>query len=628
MITPSNPWNVISPAELPRINGMLPAIPAQLPLPLPPLANDDIFQPLAQPFPRPSISVNPFSFLSAANDDTFRRTTGAVAQPGSGINLFPSVSAPPTFQPFAFPITPFPTTSQPFYSPFAPAPPSLPPFAVQPPQVMTTPPVGPTQAVGAIQPGPVWSNDLKKLFHQNKAIIYAINIRTFGAFDKNNDNRISHQPGENGTFLSAVRRLDELVSLGVNTIHLLPINPIGKTKRFGDGGSLYAPSDFHSLNPQFATPGNGMNVEDEARIFINECHKRGIHVMVDVPSCASIELAKTRPDLILKDANGRPLIPTNWVDIVMFKSDKALQDYFEGFFNLMNRIGVDGYRVDVARSRPLWFWQHFIGKNPDKAWLAETYCEEDQSPLANLPRDIPEDLLRAGFDSIYGQWHIFDSMANATEYRNYLLSSRAMFQRASATGGNDKSFIGSFLTHDDELTLMDKGGVPLCLLASGLMATQPWTNPYMLDGFTTGYVDRLDIFSFVPRHEGSHPEIGLFLKRMFQLRQAYEPILDQGLYIPIPVSGNRNDQIIAFARHANGKTLLTVANMDLNSRQIGSLHIPGLSPLQPMANLAPEYGRPSRFVPGQDQLSVNLGPGRFHVFEINTPNLPRQLPAY
>jgi glycosidase len=494
--------------------------------------------------------------------------------------------------------------------------------------LLTKPP-----GVNAVQPQPQvqwrWQNDLKQMFHRNEAVIYALNVRTFGAQDKNKDGHISVRLGENGTFLSAINQLDQLVTLGVNTVHVLPINPIGQTKRLGNGGSLYAPSDYHRLNPEFDTPGNNLDAIQEARLFVEECHKRGIHVMVDVPSCASADLAKTRPELILKDKNGKTLTPTNWIDIVMFKNDDALRQYFEGFFDLMaNKVGVDGFRVDVARARTIPFWQHFIGKYPDKAWLAESYCEEDQSPLKNLPRDIPEDLLKAGFDSFYGQFHIFHSMNNAKEYMDYLLSNRAMFQRASKAGGNDKSFIGSFLTHDDP-SLMEHGGVPMCLLASGLMATQPWTNPYILDGFTTGYTGDFDIFNYVPQHKGNHPEIGLFLKHMLMLRKAYGPVLTQGSFIPIPVQGNDpNNQVIAFARQAAGKTLLIVANKDINARQKATLNIPGLNPSQAIRNLVPSYGRPSYFNPGLHQLSVDLGPGRFHMFEINTPGLTQKLKAY
>jgi glycosidase len=489
--------------------------------------------------------------------------------------------------------------------------------------------------VGAVQPAyssrTVWHNDLKRMFHKNQAVIYALNIRTFGAKDKNMDGRISPMLGENGTFLSSVNNLDQLVALGVNTIHLLPINPIGQTRRLGAAGSLYAPSDYHSINPEFDTPGNQTNALQEARQFVGECHKRNIHVMVDVPSCASEDLARTRPDLILKDRNGNKLTPTNWVDIVMFKNDDVLRQYYEGFFDLMaNQVGVDGFRVDVARARTTDFWKHFTSKYADKAWLAESYCEEDQSPLKNLPRDIPEALLKSGFDSMYGQFHIFHAMRNAQEYIDYLLSNRAMFQRASQQGGNDKSFIGSFLTHDDP-SLMEHGGAPMSILASGLMASQPWTNPYILDGFTTGYTGDFDIFNFVGQHKGTHPEIGLFMKHMLSLRSnpQYGPALTQGSFTPIPVNSNVADnQVIAFARQANGKTLLVVANKDINARSTATLSIPGMTAFQPLNNLAPSYGRPSQFFPGVNQLEVDLGPGRFHVFEINTPLLSQYLPTY
>jgi hypothetical protein len=60
-------------------------------------------------------------------------------------------------------------------------------------------------------------------------------------------------------------------------------------------------------------------------------------------------------------------------------------------------------------------------------------------------------------------------------------------------------------------------------------------------------------------------------------------------------------------------------------KQKATLNIPGLNHSQPMINLVPGYGRPSYFYPGNNQLSVDLGPGRFHVFEINTPNLADDL---
>jgi glycosidase len=362
---------------------------------------------------------------------------------------------------------------------------------------------------------------------------------------------------------------------------------------------------------------------------------------VDVPSCASIDLAEKYPNLVKRDEHGNPRVPTDWVDIVMFKNGPEVKDYYAPFFDLMaNKVGVDGFRCDVARARDQDFWKHFTSKYSDKAWLAESYCEEDQSPLQNIPRDTPEKFLTHGFDSIYGQLHIFPGMTNANEYRDYLLSSHAMFQRAGELKGQTpKSMIGSFLTHDDP-SLMGKGGALMSLLSSGLMTTQPYTNPYILDGFTTGFKGDFDIFRFSPKPIGDHPEIGRFMKQMLTLRKEYEPILSQGKYIPIPTHGGPNNQIIAFARQmppqegetkknaAPSKTLLVIANKDINADQAASLEIPGLSEKQPLNNLAPSYGGASWMRPSNNKLDVKLAPGRFYVFEIDTPDLSKKLPSY
>jgi glycosidase len=475
-------------------------------------------------------------------------------------------------------------------------------------------------------------NELKQLFQSNQAVVYALNIRTFGAHDDNADGRINPELGESGTFRSAIPKLDELSQLGVNCIHLLPINPIGEKQRLGEGGSLYAPSDFHSINPEFGTL-------DDARAFIQAAHQKGLKVMVDVPSCASIDLGDKYPNLIKRDEDGNPRVPTTWKDIEMMGNGPEVQAYYEPFFDLMaNKVGVDGFRCDVARARDQAFWKHFTAKYSDKAWLAESYCEEDQSPLQNIPRDTPEKFLTHGFDSIYGQFHIFPGMTNANEYRDYLLSSHAMFQRAGVLRDNPpKSFIGSFLTHDDP-SLMGKGGALMCILSSGLMTTQPYTNPYILDGFTTGFKGDFDIFRFSPKPEGHDPEIGRFMKQMLSLRKTYEPIFSQGTYIPIPTKGGPNNQIIAFARQApmddtdkkaqSSKTLLVVANKDINSDESATLSIPGLKENQPLKNLAPDYGGVSWMKPSANRLDVKLSPGRFYVFEINTPDLGKKLPTY
>ena len=121
----------------------------------------------------------------------------------------------------------------------------------------------------AVMNNGVWSNDLKNLFLKNQAIILAINIRSFNAVDKNKNDIIETDKGDiAGNFVNAVKRLNEISSYGVNTLHLLPITPVGKIKAIGTAGSLYAISDFTKLNPQLDDPANDLSVEEEARNFI------------------------------------------------------------------------------------------------------------------------------------------------------------------------------------------------------------------------------------------------------------------------------------------------------------------------------------------------------------------------
>ena len=222
--------------------------------------------------------------------------------------------------------------------------------------------------VGAINPAdssaPVFINRLKAMLRSGEAQVFAMNMRTFGAEDINHDGVISPNLGESGTFLRAEQKLDALKSMGFNVLHVLPILPVGRLNRLGTAGSVYAPSSYQQINPELNVPGNGLNVFQEFQHFIQEAHKRGIHVMVDVPSCASEDLAEAHPELVAVDREGNRRTPGTWIDVVAFENNLAFQDYMEPFFQMMDEAGVDGFRCDIGRFRTDAFWQHFISKIP------------------------------------------------------------------------------------------------------------------------------------------------------------------------------------------------------------------------------------------------------------------------
>ena len=495
-----------------------------------------------------------------------------------------------------------------------------------------------------------YKNDLRTLFLTNSAKILAMIPRTFNAKDSDGNEYINGNE-QHGTFLNAIERLDEVQKDGFNTLHVLPINPPGLSNSMGTAGSVYAPSDMLKLDPMLIDKNDPRSDIEQFKAFVDACHDRGIRVMVDMPSCASYDLYNAKPELMAHERNGLAKTPQGWYDIRMFEPwedegkrtlNPELLEYHRKFVDMMIDAGVDGIRADVARAKPVEFWDIIIPyshkRDPEFAWLAETYTYEDASPQANMPYDRPEDSLRAGFDAYYGQYHIFHEWNTAKELHDYVIDNLNMSYRVE----KGKSLIGSFATHDD-ISPMNHGGKVFCNLTTGLQVTLPMLNPYFVDGFQSGdkydykyrnkisdetmtdnhemtvHQSKLDIFNLSRKPGGDDPEIGKFMTSAFELRDKYSDVLKRGSYIILDKKKDKLDQVIAFARHRQGRTLLVVANKNVNRRLACKIEVPSLKQDQKLENLLPSYGEDSKFQVSQGELAVDLGPGRIHVFEIDTP---------
>lgn len=68
----------------------------------------------------------------------------------------------------------------------------------------------------------------------------------------------------------AIGKLDYLQTLGINAVELMPIQEFDGNKSWG-----YNPNHYFALDKAYGTP-------EKYKEFINECHKRGIAVIVDV----------------------------------------------------------------------------------------------------------------------------------------------------------------------------------------------------------------------------------------------------------------------------------------------------------------------------------------------------------
>lgn len=523
-----------------------------------------------------------------------------------------------------------------------------------------------------------WKNNLMGQLRNNEATIMAVIPRTMNAKDVDGNGLIQGNE-TSGNFVNAVERLDEFKSLGINTLHILPIHPPGKTKAMGTAGSLYAPDDFLRFDPELVDE----NPPEEAKkaieaiyrqrtgrdllkmdkndpdvafaqcqYFVDECHKRGISAMLDLPSCVSVDFSKRHPEMMAKEKDGSDKTPGGWRDIRMMSPweneekrilNKDLVELHRKYIDMCVGLGMDGIRADVGRAKPVEFWNVIIpysrSKDPEFGWLAETYTYEDASPQLNMPHDRPEDLLKAGFDTIYGQWHIFNQWTKADDLYSYVKENIDMSNRMT---DGQRGVIGSFSTHDDQ-SPMFYGGAPWVMLTSTLQSTLPQLSPYFVDGVQSGdyylypyegmqnpetstdtnectvHKGRLDIFNNSRKPGGNNPEIGQYIAAAMGLKSGpYKEIINKGSFVVLETG---NPEVIAYARHLNGKTLLTVVNRNVNYRNSASININGFKKGQKLENLLPAYSSKSQFQTEDGKLIVDLAPSRAHVFEIDTPNI-------
>ena len=518
-----------------------------------------------------------------------------------------------------------------------------------------------------------YKNNLRTMIQNNESVMMAIVPRTFTAKDLNGDDIVMLKEGEkNGTFLSAIERLDELKKDGINTIHILPIHPMGKKNAQGTAGSLYAPEKFVNddghlaIDPMLIDKNDPRTPDEQFKALIDECHKRNIKVMLDLPSCASVDMFEAEPELMAYGRNGEEKTPQGWTDIRMFEPwadeaertlNPALMEMHKQFVDSCIDLGIDGIRADVARAKPTEFWDELISyshkKDPEFAWLAESYTYECASPMINMPYDRPEDLLNAGFDEYYGQYHIFHDWRNASEFNDYIKFNLDLSHKLPA----GKSVIGSFLTHDDSSSMIH-GGENFCKLTTILQSTIPMCNPYYIDGFQTGdYYDyqyrnkdnvetwttkadpktgeqvpkydmnehryRLALFNISRQPGGDCPDIERVMKGAMEMRAKNLDVLADrnSSFIELDKREDKNDQIITYARHNNGRTILVVANKNPNRNVSGIIEIPGLKADQKLVNMVPEYGEKSEFQVNSNEMKVNLAPADAYVFEIDTPNI-------
>lgn len=194
-----------------------------------------------------------------------------------------------------------------------------------------------SEAVGR----PAWVDD---------AVIYEVFVRQFT---------------EEGTFRAMIPRLQELKDLGVTTLWLMPIHPIGEARRKGTLGSPYAIRDFKAVNPDLGT-------DADFRALVDSVHAHGMYLIIDlVANHTAFDNAWTadRPDWYTQNEEGEIIHPegTDWTDVADLNYDnpEMRAAMIDAMRYWVEEFDIDGYRCDVAGEVPGDFWREAIAELRD-----------------------------------------------------------------------------------------------------------------------------------------------------------------------------------------------------------------------------------------------------------------------
>lgn len=178
---------------------------------------------------------------------------------------------------------------------------------------------------------------------------------------------------EAGNFQAVYDDLGRIKDLGVDIIYFLPINPIGEVARKGSVGSPYAIKDYRLINKDLGT------VEDFYNL-INKAHDLGMKVMIDIVfnhTSRDSTLLKEHPEYFYYRDGKLANRVGDWSDVGDLDLDNEdVRKYLIDTLIMYAKLGVDGFRCDVAPLVPLSFWLEAVEAvdkvNNEMIWLSES----------------------------------------------------------------------------------------------------------------------------------------------------------------------------------------------------------------------------------------------------------------
>ncbi|MFB2837079.1 alpha-amylase family glycosyl hydrolase [Floridanema evergladense] len=216
----------------------------------------------------------------------------------------------------------------------------------------------------------VWKHDDKPLPPDHALVIYEMHIADFSGGEPDRYVR--------GKYKHVVEKLDYLCDLGINAIELMPVKEYP-----GDYSWGYNPRYFFATESSYGTTA-------ELKALIDECHARGIRVLMDGiynHSEASSPLTQIDHDYWYHHSPRDP--GNNWGPEFNYEHyDENYQSYPARWFigdtikYWIREYHLDGIRYDAARQIANYDFMHWITQEAKKT--------AGTKPFINIAEHIPE----------------------------------------------------------------------------------------------------------------------------------------------------------------------------------------------------------------------------------------------
>ena len=351
------------------------------------------------------------------------------------------------------------------------------------------------------------------------------------------------QFSESGDFAGVVNRLDALQALGVNTLWLMPVHPVGNKHRKGKLGSPYSVRDYYGVNPNFGT-------KEDFQELVQEVHERGMRLILGMVlnhSSWDNPLINDHPDWYTQNEAGEIITPNDdWTDVADFNYDNPeLRQYMIDMLKYwVDDMQVDGFRFDVAELVPLDFWidaREAVNEvKPDVLFLAEGSAPE---------------LHVTAFDMSYS-WNIYCGLITMLQENKEADTLEDVYLRERYKYPRDAIRMRFTGNHDEQrpMKLLTK---PQVLAASVYAHTIPGV-PMIYNGQEVGLTEKPSLFERDPLEwERGDSDFRTHYQRLFSLREKHTAII-HGEYKLL--EGQPESAIVPFLRKSDSETLLVLIN--------------------------------------------------------------------